>query len=65
VVVQAAFGTPGHTTPLLFPPTRSTQPLLARAAHQVDRAAIALDARPQLRAALALYLVVLHVLVVL
>jgi hypothetical protein len=34
---------------------------MLKAAIQLDRAAIAVDSRPQLRAALMLYLMVLHV----
>lgn len=38
---------------------------VVRAARQLDRLAVALDTRPQLRALLVLYFALLHVLVVL
>lgn len=41
------------------------QPALVRAALQLDRAAIAVDSRPQLRAALALYFLLLHIVALL
>lgn len=37
---------------------------VVKAAHQLDRLAVALDTRPQLRAALLLYFVLLHAMVV-
>jgi len=52
---------PTHTSCL---PTRlpaCSNQVLVRGATQLDRAAIALDARPQLRAAVALYFLLLHV----
>jgi hypothetical protein len=42
-----------------------SHPVAVKAATQVDRAAVALDTRPQLRAALVLYLLVLHLLALL
>jgi hypothetical protein len=52
-----------------LPPPISTQPAVMRAATavalQLDKAAIAMDARPQLRAVIMLYFLLLHLFVLL
>ena len=55
-----------HCSPLALPlsPCRS-HPLLVKGALQLDRGAVALDTRPLLRAGLAAYLVLLHLLALL
>jgi hypothetical protein len=50
---------------MLWPFRACSHPVAVKAAMQVDRAAVALDTRPQLRAALVLYLLVLHLLALL
>ena len=43
-------------------PSPISSPVLVRAAHQLDRLAVALDTRPQLRTLLMLYFLLLHLL---
>lgn len=53
-----------RSLPSRLPSSRS-HPVLVKGALQLDRAAIALDARPQLRAAIMAYFVLLHALALL
>lgn len=50
---------------ILIPHGCCSHPALVKGALQLDRAAIALDSRPQLRAAIMAYFVLLHALALL